>query len=304
MNKKLRIGIVIVVAIVAVAIFSGCIEEEKAPEVTPTPSPTPSPTPTPVVVAPSPTPSPTPSPSPIANLSPSQSLTAEPSPSSIHKPAERAEISIISDAKPVDYEDYPALNVSIFGTKFHGDLNVTVKNEDGDILDTVIISPEKEHGWIRTNLKIGGYHETLKEKELSDVGYEASRLGYKFTIIVSDVQGKLADNTFRFEGVKIVKEDAYFDNVIGVEDKYLTTFVSGIHYKLRNEGALLAYPHYVQYPFGERSWVKRREGATYNYLGTPLLPRETREYYRPVTVAGSEYYSLSIFDKKGRVLAP
>ena len=47
MNEKLGIGIV-VIAIVAVAMFSGCIEEEKAPAVTPTPSPTPVVTPTPI----------------------------------------------------------------------------------------------------------------------------------------------------------------------------------------------------------------------------------------------------------------
>ena len=46
MNKKLWIGIV-VVAIVAVAIFSGCVEKEKASEATPIPVPTLTPTPRP-----------------------------------------------------------------------------------------------------------------------------------------------------------------------------------------------------------------------------------------------------------------
>jgi len=41
MNKKLGIGIVAIVAIVAVAMFAGCIEEEEAPEATPTPTLTP-----------------------------------------------------------------------------------------------------------------------------------------------------------------------------------------------------------------------------------------------------------------------
>ena len=47
MNKKLGIGIVVVIAIVTVAMFAGCIEEEKAPVATPTPSPVVTPTPTP-----------------------------------------------------------------------------------------------------------------------------------------------------------------------------------------------------------------------------------------------------------------
>lgn len=59
MNKKLGIGVVVVCAIVAVAMFTGCIEEEEVPAATPTPTASPTPTP---VVTPSPTPSPTPTP--------------------------------------------------------------------------------------------------------------------------------------------------------------------------------------------------------------------------------------------------
>ena len=55
LNKKLRIGIVVVLAIVAVAMFAGCVEKE-APMPTPTPSPTPSPIPTPKRIPTSPEP--------------------------------------------------------------------------------------------------------------------------------------------------------------------------------------------------------------------------------------------------------
>jgi len=61
MNKKLWIGIV-VVTIVAVVMFAGCIEEEEVPAATPTPTASPTPT---LVVTPSPTPSPSPTPTPF-----------------------------------------------------------------------------------------------------------------------------------------------------------------------------------------------------------------------------------------------
>ena len=49
MNKKLGISVgIVVVAIVVVAIFSGCVEKEEAPIATPRPSPTPVVIPTPI----------------------------------------------------------------------------------------------------------------------------------------------------------------------------------------------------------------------------------------------------------------
>nr|QNO55607.1 hypothetical protein JLLEDACL_00006 [Methanosarcinales archaeon ANME-1 ERB7] len=58
MKRKNVIGLVAIVAIVVIALFTGCIEEE-APVSTPTPSSTPT-----TVVTPSPSPSPIASPSP------------------------------------------------------------------------------------------------------------------------------------------------------------------------------------------------------------------------------------------------
>jgi len=61
MNKKLGIGIVAIIAIVAIAMFAGCIEEEEAPISTPIPTPEIAESPTPTST---PTPIPTPKPEP------------------------------------------------------------------------------------------------------------------------------------------------------------------------------------------------------------------------------------------------
>lgn len=264
-----------VCAIVTVAMFVGCVEEEEAPTAS--------------------FPTPTATPTPVANVSPSQSPTPAP------KPIERAEISSI-DAKPVDFDGYPALNVSIYVSKFAGDLNVTVKNEDADILDTVIISPEKEQGWIRTYLKLGDYHETLKEKELCDVGYYASRLRYKFTVILSDAQGELADNTFTFDGAKLMIGTPYFDMLPGIEDKYGNKiyFVYGLHYSLRNEGDLPAYPCSAKF-----------KGSTFERNDT-ILGHKTEGYSHSLSMEICEgsgppgyerSYGIRIFDNEGEKLA-
>lgn len=278
-KKKLAIGIGVAVAVVMVAMLAGCVEKEDVPVATSTPTATPTPE---ITESPLPTSThtPTPTPTPI----PSRSPSSEPTPSPTLKPIERAKISTISDAKPVDDEGYPALKVSIWGTKFTGDFNVTVKSEDGEILDTVIISPEKEHGWIRTNLKIGDYHETLAHSS------------YAFTVIVSDAQGVLSDNTFSgFDGAKVTgcsyvaKEGEWL--VIANGDELMKRyFISSVTCNFRSCGD---FPAYIDH-------------ATLGGISIDcpeLLRRdETKSYLTPLSGFDLDIGDITVYDKNGNIV--
>lgn len=269
MNKKIGICIV-VVAIVVFSMCAGCVEEE-APEATPTPTATSTPE---ITESPLPTPTPT----------PSQSPSSEPTSSPTLKHIKRSEISIISDAKPVDDEGYPALKVSIWGTKFTGDFNVTVKNEDGEILDTVIISPEKEHGWIRTNLKIGDYHETLAQSR------------YAFTVIVSDVQGVLSGNTFSlFDGVKVtgcsfVATEGEWIVIVKGDELMKRYFISSVTCHFRSCGDFPAY-------------IDHATLGGINIDCPELLRRdETKSYLTPLSGFDLDIGDITVYDKNGNII--
>jgi len=77
MKNKIVIGLIAVVAIVAVATFLGCFEEDSTP--TPTPTIIPSPTST-LTPTPTPTPTPTTTPTPTPTITPLPTATPSPTP--------------------------------------------------------------------------------------------------------------------------------------------------------------------------------------------------------------------------------
>jgi len=294
MNKKIGIGIV-VVAIVVASLFAGCVEEGETPEAA---YPTPTTTSTPEVTeSPTPTSLPTATPTPTSSQSPS----SEPIPSPTLKPIDRAEITSITVDKVVDYEGYPALNVSIWVSKFTEDLSVTVTNEDEDILDTVIILPEKESGRIRTNLKIGDYHETLINPS------------YKFTVIVSDAQGELKDNTIRFDGAEVTISNIYVycDCMVAANEDDEICYLNEMHYTLGNGGPFPAYPDHVKFlddefpacsvDFEEEycpESILRSESYSCRHKMTRLYSYQIRDYSDRVVSL-----SISVYDKDDNEIA-
>jgi len=188
MNEKLGIGIVAIVAIVAVAMFAGCIEEEEAPEATPTPVPTPSPMSTPAVT-PSPEPSPSFTPSLIGSPSP------EPIPTEIPEPEYTVNLYPISTV----YSDKAIAHTKINGTtdlKKGTSLRIRLYKirEDGKSnLQKVYTTTVRDYGKIEKSIDILGYGDYKIEILYNDKIYDTINFEMKKSPVILKVTSTKID---------------------------------------------------------------------------------------------------------------
>jgi len=189
MNKKLGIGIVAIVAIVAVAMFAGCIEEEEAPEATPTPVPTPSPMSTPAVT-PSPEPSPSFTPSLIGSPSP------EPIPTEIPEP--EYTVNLYYPISTV-YSDKAIAHTKIYGTtdlKKGTSLRIRLYKirEDGKSnLQKVYTTTVRDYGKIEKSIDILGYGDYKIEILYNDKIYDTINFEMKKSPVILKVTSTKID---------------------------------------------------------------------------------------------------------------
>ena len=182
MNKKLGIGIVVIAAIVAVTMFAGCVEKEKAPLPTLMPTPTP-------VVTPSPEPSPSFTPSLIGSPSP------EPIPTEIPEPEYTVNLYPISTV----YSDKAIAHTKINGTtdlKKGTSLRIRLYKirEDGKSnLQKVYTTTVRDYGKIEKSIDILGYGDYKIEILYNDKIYDTINFEMKKSPVILKVTSTKID---------------------------------------------------------------------------------------------------------------
>ena len=182
MNKKLGIGIVVIAAIVAVTMFAGCVEKEKAPLPTLMHTPTP-------VVTPSPEPSPSFTPSLIGSPSP------EPIPTEIPEPEYTVNLYPISTV----YSDKAIAHTKIYGTtdlKKGTSLRIRLYKirEDGKSnLQKVYTTTVRDYGKIEKSIDILGYGDYKIEILYNDKIYDTINFEMKKSPVILKVTSTKID---------------------------------------------------------------------------------------------------------------